>query len=65
MLAELMLGGCVVTADDGAVTAGRTWPGDGLARQVRDQVAAESGQHPVLAWLLFLSQNAAPTWRPG
>jgi len=59
LLAELMIGGCIFTADDGAVTAGRTWPGDDLARQVRDQVAAESGQHPVADWLQFLGQNAA------
>jgi outer membrane murein-binding lipoprotein Lpp len=59
LLAELMLGGCIFLGDDGAVTAGRTWPGDDLARQVRDQVAAESGQHPVPDWLLFLGQSAA------
>jgi hypothetical protein len=59
LLAELMIGGCVFTADDGAVTAGRTWPGDDLARQVRDQVAAESGAYSVPDWLLFLGQNAA------
>jgi Golgi phosphoprotein 3 (GPP34) len=59
LLAELMLGGCIFTADDGGVTARRTWPGDDLARQVRDQVAAESGQHPVPAWLLFLGRSAA------
>ncbi len=60
LLAELMLGGSIFTGDDGAVAAGRTWPGDDLARQVRDQVAAESGQHPVPEWLLFLGQSAAP-----
>jgi hypothetical protein len=58
LLAELMLGGCIFTADDGAVTVGRTWPGDDLARQVRDQVAAESGQHPAADWLQFLGQSA-------
>jgi hypothetical protein len=59
LLAELMVGGCVFADDDGAVTAGRTWPGDDLARQVRDQIAAESGQHPVADWLLFLGQSSA------
>jgi outer membrane murein-binding lipoprotein Lpp len=59
LLAELMIGGCVFTGDDGAVAAGRTWPGDALARQVRDQVAAESGLHSVTVWLLFLGQSAA------
>ena len=60
LLAELMLGGCVLTGDDGAVAAGRTWPGDDLARQIRDQVAAESGAYSVTDWLLFLGQSAAP-----
>ncbi len=58
LLAELMLGGCVFTVD-GGVRAGRTWPVDDLARQVRDQVAAESGAHSVPDWLLFLGQSAA------
>jgi hypothetical protein len=59
LLAELILGGCVFTAENGAVTAGRTWAGDDLARRVRDQVAAESGAYPVTDWLLFLGQSAA------
>ena len=59
-LAELMLGGCVFTADDGAVTAGRSWPGDDLARKIRDQIAAESGRYSVTDWLLFLGQSATP-----
>jgi outer membrane murein-binding lipoprotein Lpp len=59
LLAEVMLGGCVFIAEDGGVTAGRTWPGDDLARQVRDQVAAESGAYRVTDWLLFLGQSAA------
>ena len=60
LLAELVLGGCVFVDYDGAVAARRTWPGDGLARKVRDQVAAEPERHPVPEWLLFLGQSAAP-----
>jgi outer membrane murein-binding lipoprotein Lpp len=60
LLAELMLGGCIFLGDDGAVTAGRTWPEDDLARQIRDQVVGEPERHPVPEWLLFLGQSAAP-----
>jgi hypothetical protein len=59
LLAELMMGGCIGLRDDGTVAAGRTWPGDDLARQVRDQVAAEQDPHPVREWLLFLARTAA------
>jgi len=59
LLAELMLGGCVFVDYGGVVAARRTWPGDRLARQVRDQVAGESERHPVPEWLLFLGQSAA------
>jgi len=41
VLAELMLDGSISLRHDGTVAAGRTWPGDELARHVRDRIAAE------------------------
>jgi hypothetical protein len=57
LLAELMLGGHVVTGSDSTVAAGPTLPGDDLARQVRNQIAGEPEQHLLLEWLLFLGQS--------
>ena len=59
LLAELMLGGSICLRPDGVVLPGRTWPGDELARHVRDLVAAEQEPHPVREWLLFLARSAA------
>jgi Golgi phosphoprotein 3 (GPP34) len=59
LLAELMLSGCVIVGFDGAVVARPFVPRDGLARQVRDQIAAEPERHPLPDWLLFLSRVAA------
>ena len=59
LLAELMLGGGICLRPDGVVLPGRTWPGDELARHVRDLVAAEQEPHPVREWLLFLARPAA------
>jgi len=60
LLAELMLGGSIGLRHDGAVLAGRSWPGDDLARRVRDQIAAEPGPHPLADWLAYLARTAAP-----
>jgi hypothetical protein len=60
LLAELVLGGSIGLRYDGAVLAGRTWPGDDLARRVRDQVAAEPGPRPLAEWLAYLASTAAP-----
>src|ERR1039457_7159389 len=57
LLAELMLGGQVVTGSDSTVAAGPILPGDALARQVRNQIAGEPEQHVLLEWLLFLGQS--------
>ena len=54
-----MLGGSVSLWRDGSVVAHRTWPGDDLGRQVRDQVAAEREPHPLREWLLFFARGAA------
>jgi hypothetical protein len=59
LLAELTLGGHVVTGSDSTVTAGPTVPGDDLARQVQNQIACEPERHLLLEWLLFLGQSAA------
>jgi len=59
LLAELMLGGSISLWPDGAVVARRTWPGDDLARNVRDQIAAEQQPHPIREWLLFLARSTA------
>jgi Golgi phosphoprotein 3 (GPP34) len=59
LLAELMLVGSVRLRPDGVVLPGRTWPGDELARQVRDRVAAEQEPRLVREWLLFLARPAA------
>ena len=59
LLAELMLGGSIGLRYDGVVLAGRTWPGDDLARRVRDQIAAEPEPRPLPDWLLFLARTAA------
>jgi len=59
LLAELMLGASICLRPDGVVLPGRTWPGDELARHVRDLVAAEQEPHPVREWLLFLARSAA------
>ena len=59
LLTELILGGGIALRYDGAVLAGRTKPGEDLARQLRDQVASEQEPRPVREWLLFLARNAA------
>ena len=62
LLAELMLYGCIFVGFDRGVVADPARPGDGLdrlARQVRDQVAAEPERHPVPDWLLFLAPAVA------
>jgi Golgi phosphoprotein 3 (GPP34) len=60
LLAELMLGGSIGLRYDGTVLAGRTWPGDDLARRVRDQIAAEPGPRPLTEWLPYLARTATP-----
>jgi len=40
LLAELALGGSIGAWHGGAVVAHRAWPGDGLARRVRDQMSS-------------------------
>ncbi len=63
-MAELMLGASVSLRPDGAVLPSRCWPGDELARHVRDRIAAEHEPHPVRDWLLFLARTAAAwAWR--
>src|ERR1022692_371753 len=59
LLGELMLGASISLRPDGAVLPGRTWPGDELARHVRDLIAAEHEPHPVWEWLLFVARTAA------
>jgi len=59
LLAELMLGASIGLGPDGAVLSSRTWPADELARQVRDQIAAEHEPRLVRDWLLFLARTAA------
>ena len=59
LLGELMLGASISLRPDGAVLPGRTWPGDELARHVRDLIAAEHEPHPVWEWLLFMARTAA------
>jgi len=59
LLAELMLGASIGLGLDGAVLPGRTWPADELARQVRDQIAAEHEPRLVRDWLLFLARTAS------
>lgn len=59
LLAELMLGASISLRPDGALLPGRTWPGDELARHVRDLIAAEHEPHPVWEWLLFMARTAA------
>ena len=54
-----MLGGSICLRPDGVVLPGRTWPGEELARHVRDLVAAEQEPHSVREWLLFLARSAA------
>ena len=60
LLAELMLGGSIGLRYDGAVLVGRSWPGDDLARRVRDQIAAEPEPRPLSEWLAYLARTAAP-----
>jgi Golgi phosphoprotein 3 (GPP34) len=60
LLAELVLGDSIGLWSDGAVLAGRTWPGDDLARRVRNQIAAEPGPRPLPEWLAYLARTAAP-----
>jgi hypothetical protein len=57
LLAELMLDGCAGLRPDGTVAAGDAWPGDALARRVRDQVAA-GPPLAVAGWLGFLALTA-------
>ena len=59
LLGELMLGASISLRPDGAVLPGRTWPGDELARHLRDLIAAEHEPHPVWEWLLFMARTAA------
>ena len=59
LLGELILAGGVVLGRDGTVVACGARPGEDLARQLQDQVAAEPERHPVPDWLLFLAQTAA------
>jgi len=59
LLAELILDGGIGLRYDGMVLAQRASPGDDLARQVRDQVAAERVPYPVRDWLLYLARGAA------
>ena len=58
LLAELMLGGSIGLRHDGALLAGRTWPGDDLGRRVRDQIAAEPEPRPLTDWLAYLARTA-------
>jgi len=59
LLAELMLAGSITWWHDGAMAPGRVLPADALARQVRDQIAAEREPHPAREWLLFVARTAA------
>jgi hypothetical protein len=59
LLAELMLGGHVVTGSDSTVAAGPALPDDDLARQVQNQIASEPELHLLLEWLLFLGRSSA------
>jgi hypothetical protein len=59
LLAELMLAGGITWWHDGAVAPGQVLPPDTLARQVRDQIAAEREPHPAREWLLFVARTAA------
>jgi len=59
LLAELRLGGSISLWPDGRLAAHRSWPGDDLARHVRDQIAAEQEPRPVRDWLLFLARSTA------
>jgi hypothetical protein len=54
-----MLTGCVIVGFDGALVARPFAPPDGLARHVRDQIAAETERHALPDWLLFFSRGSA------
>lgn len=59
LLAELALPGSIRVEPDRIIVAGRSPPGDGLARAVLEVIASEPVQLAARDWLLFLARTAA------